>query len=185
MIAADDRRRLLQIARQAVAAKVEGRSFAVTNERDTLTRPAGAFVTLTEGEELRGCIGYPEPSEALARVVAHCAAAAAVSDPRFPPVQPDEVARLHVEISVLGPIMPVADPREIVVGRDGLIVEQGFRRGLLLPQVATDWGWDRETFLSQTCVKAGLDSDAWRRGAKIFRFEAEVFGELTLQGPGH
>jgi AmmeMemoRadiSam system protein A len=142
-----------------------------------LDQPSGAFVTLTERDELRGCIGYPESEEPLARVVAQCAAAAAVSDPRFPPVEPDEVGHLHLEISVLGPITAITDPGDVVVGRDGLIVQHGFRRGLLLPQVATDWGWDRETFLSQTCLKAGLPPDAWRHGAQLFRFEAEVFGE--------
>lgn len=177
MIDPDDRKRLLEIARASVSARVCGRPFAPPPAGGDLARPSGAFVTLTERGELRGCIGYPESDEPLACVVAHCAAAAAISDPRFPPVEPHEVPKLHVEISVLGPIMPVSDPAEILVGRDGLIVQRGLRRGLLLPQVATDWGWDRDTFLAQTCVKAGLAPDAWKHGAQIFRFEAEVFGE--------
>jgi AmmeMemoRadiSam system protein A len=177
MIDRADRQRLLGIARAAVSARVEGRSFVPAPEGGALERPSGAFVTLTEDGELRGCIGYPESEEPLARVVAHCAAAAAVSDPRFPPVEQNDVPKLQFEISVLGPITPVSDPQDIVVGRDGLIVQQGVRRGLLLPQVATEWGWDRETFLAQTCMKAGLRHDAWRTGAQIFRFEAEVFGE--------
>jgi AmmeMemoRadiSam system protein A len=177
MIDPDHRRQLLAIARAAVSARVEGRPFIPPSTGGALDRRSGAFVTLTQHGELRGCIGYPDPEDSLVRVVAHCAAAAAVSDPRFPPVRPDDLPRLHVEISVLGPVVPVTDPSEIVVGRDGLIVQQGLRRGLLLPQVATEWGWDRETFLSQTCLKAGLPADAWRRGAQVFRFDAEVFGE--------
>jgi AmmeMemoRadiSam system protein A len=177
MIDEASRRSLLEIARAAVSARVEGRTFAPPEGAGVLQQPSGAFVTLTEAGELRGCIGYPESEEPLARVVAQCAAAAAASDPRFPPVTPDEVPRLHLEISVLGPIVPVADPAEIVVGRDGLVVQHGFRRGLLLPQVAVEWGWDTLTFLSHTCAKAGLPRDAWRSGAQVFRFEAEVFGE--------
>lgn len=177
MIDPRDRERLLDIARGAVAARVEGRPFALPSDGGVLDRPCGAFVTLTEHGELRGCIGYPESEESLAQVVAHCAAAAAFSDPRFPPVQREEIPKLHFEISVLGPIVPVSDLNDIVIGRDGLIVQQGLRRGLLLPQVATEWGWSRETFLSQTCIKAGLPHDAWKHGAQIFRFEAEVFGE--------
>lgn len=177
MIDHEDRRRLLITARAAVSARVEGRPFVPSEVDGVLGRPSGAFVTLTEQGELRGCIGYPQSEEPLVYVVAHCAAAAAVSDPRFPPVEPGAVGGLHVEISVLGPIIPVTDPGDIRVGRDGLLVEQGLRRGLLLPQVATEWGWDRDTFLSQTCIKAGLPPDAWRRGASVFRFEAEIFGE--------
>lgn len=103
--------------------------------------------------------------------------AAALEDPRFQPVESGEVAQIDIEISVLGPVEEVEDPTAIEVGRDGLVVEQGSRRGLLLPQVATEWGWDRETFLAQTCLKAGLPADAWKRGAQVFRFQAEVFGE--------
>jgi AmmeMemoRadiSam system protein A len=177
MIDATGRRELLEIARAALAARVEGRGFLPPLGLGALARASGAFVTLTQHGELRGCIGCPESDEPLVRVVAQCAAAAAVSDPRFPPVRPEEVPQLHLEISVLGPILPVGEASEIVIGRDGLIVQQGSRRGLLLPQVATDWGWDVQTFLAQTCVKAGLPRDAWRSGAKVFRFEAEVFGE--------
>jgi AmmeMemoRadiSam system protein A len=177
MIEPADRQRLLEIARAAVSARVTGQPYVPAASGGTLDRRSGAFVTLTEHGELRGCIGYPDPEDTLVRVVAHCAAAAAVSDPRFPPVGRDDLPRLHIEISVLGPITPVSDPAEVVVGRDGLIVQQGLRRGLLLPQVATEWRWDRDTFLSQTCIKAGLPPDAWKRGAQLFRFEAEVFGE--------
>ena len=110
--------------------------------------------------------------------------AAATRDPRFPPVSDRELADIDIEISVLTPVEPVADPMEIMVGRDGLIIEQHGHRGLLLPQVATEYGWDRNTFLAHACVKAGLPRDAWQRGARIFKFQAEVFGERDLASIG-
>ena len=107
----------------------------------------------------------------------HCAGAAALEDPRFPPVRPDELARIDVEVSVLTPPARIADPGRIEVGRHGLVVTRGAHRGLLLPQVALEWGWTREEFLAHTCRKAGLPLDAWREGAQVFAFEAEIFGE--------
>jgi AmmeMemoRadiSam system protein A len=109
--------------------------------------------------------------------VAHLAASVSDSDPRFEPIRPDELADLDIEISVLTPEREVASIGDIEVGRHGLIIEQGGRRGLLLPQVATEYGWDAAAFVSYTCVKAGLSADAWRRGARILVFEAQVFGE--------
>ena len=109
-------------------------------------------------------------------VVQECAVAAATEDPRFPPVSPDELSSLRVEISVLTPLVLIR-PEEVEVGRHGLMIAQGRRRGLLLPQVPVEWGWDRETFLDQTCVKAGLPPSAWRHGATLWAFTAEVFGE--------
>jgi AmmeMemoRadiSam system protein A len=109
--------------------------------------------------------------------------AAAAEDPRFPRVTPEEVPELGVEISVLTPLRPVADPAEVEVGRHGVCVVEGARRGVLLPQVAVEWGCDRETFLDQTCRKAGLPPDAWRHGAQILVFEAEVFGTADVEDP--
>ena len=111
--------------------------------------------------------------------IAAVAASAALDDPRFPPLQPADLDRLDVEVSVLGPLEPIdpGDPSALTIGRHGLVVEHDHRRGLLLPQVATEWGWDREQFLAQTCVKAGLPGDCWRRGARVYRFAAEVFGD--------
>ena len=143
---------------------------------------AGAFVTLRLGGRLRGCIGYLEPDLLLFEVVEQCAVSAALSDPRFPPLTAGEWSAVEVEISVLGPIERVADISEVEVGRHGLIAELGRRRGLLLPQVATEWQWGAAEFASQTCVKAGLPMDAWRNGASLYRFEAEVFGEKNLEG---
>jgi AmmeMemoRadiSam system protein A len=141
---------------------------------------AGAFVTIRKKGQLRGCIGYPEPERPLLDVVEHCAVSAAISDPRFPPLSAAEWKDVDLELSVLGPIEPVDHISEVVVGRDGLIVEMGRRRGLLLPQVAVEWKWDAEEFASQTCIKAGLPPDAWQKGAKLFKFEAEVFSEAEF-----
>ena len=138
---------------------------------------AGAFVTLRLRGELRGCIGYVESDLPLEEVIERCAVSAAVSDPRFPPLRTSECGEVEVEISVLGPIEPVADVSDVIVGRHGLVCELGRRRGLLLPQVAREWNWNAFEFASQTCLKAGLPMDAWRQGARLFKFEAEVFGE--------
>jgi AmmeMemoRadiSam system protein A len=138
---------------------------------------AGAFVTLRMTGELRGCIGYPDPTLPLLDVVERCAVSAALSDPRFPPLSAAEWSRIDLEISVLGPIEPVRDISEVEIGRHGLIVELARRRGLLLPQVAIEWRWDAIEFASQTCAKAGLPRDAWATGATLYKFEAEVFGE--------
>jgi hypothetical protein len=111
-------------------------------------------------------------------VVPRCAVAACSNDPRFPPIAPDELDEIDIEISLLGPLEPIAGPQDIAIGRHGLVVERGRQRGLLLPQVATEWQWDAGAFLAHTCHKAGLPRDAWRHGVKIWRFEAEVFGEV-------
>ena len=151
------------------------------NESDydaALRRPAGAFVTLTKGGKLRGCIGSIHAVEPLYRAVATSAISAAFRDPRFYPLQKDEIPQIELEISVMGPIERVTNIEDIEVGRDGLIVSRGRNAGLLLPQVATDYGWDRQTFLDQTCIKAGLEPGAWRsEQTHIEKFAAEVFGE--------
>ena len=175
----DDRRALLSLARQAIAAHLAQGPAPPQPARITL-RGYGAFVSLHAEGQLRGCIGYPQSDRPLTEVVAHCAVAAASQDPRFSPVTPAELPTIDLEISVLGPIRPVKSVQEIDVGRHGLIVSQGFSRGLLLPQVATEYGWDRETFLEHTCLKAGLRRDAWRAGAQIQQFEAEVFSEADV-----
>lgn len=181
MLNNSQRKTLLQIARDSIAAVLDGLrpdlgQYAVD---DDLRRPSGAFVTLNDRQgELRGCIGSIEPVAPLYQAVSSSAISAAFRDPRFYPVQRDEFPTLHLEISVMGPILRVKDVAEIEVGRDGLIIRRGHNAGLLLPQVATEHGWDRPTFLSQTCVKAGLPPTAWRDpDAKIERFSAEVFGE--------
>jgi AmmeMemoRadiSam system protein A len=172
-----DRQLLLRVAREAITAFVSGAPAHVSGAADVLARPGGAFVTLHKGGELRGCIGHIEANEPLGTIVPRCAVAACSTDPRFPPLAPDELDAIDIEISLLGPLQPIAGPAEIVIGRDGLVVERGWQRGLLLPQVAPEWNWNAETFLAHTCRKAGLPLDAWRHGANVWRFEAEVFGE--------
>jgi AmmeMemoRadiSam system protein A len=165
---------LLAIAREAICAHLGCGVVASLPPPDPqLGLPAAAFVTLKRGRSLRGCIGYVEAVKPLAEAVAHCAVSAATADPRFSPVEPAELSDLTVEISVLSPLSPVRDPAEIRPGRDGLLVRRGARQGLLLPQVAVELGWDGPTFLEQTCRKAGLPLDAWRRGAEIWRFTVE------------
>jgi AmmeMemoRadiSam system protein A len=137
----------------------------------------GAFVTLHVDGELRGCVGYPLPVKPLDETIIEMAVAAASQDTRFEPLGAEEMDRLGIDISVLGLPEPVADPSEVVVGRHGIIISKGFRRGLLLPQVAVEQGWDRETLLDHGCLKAGLPRDAWRKGAKIEVFTAQVFSE--------
>jgi AmmeMemoRadiSam system protein A len=172
-----DRALLVTLAREAIAAYVRAEVAPLPEITGALAQPGGAFVTLHSGGELRGCIGHIEPTEPIGRVVPRCALAACSTDPRFPPVTRAELPHLAIEVSLLGPLQPIAGPDDIEVGRHGLVVQQGWARGLLLPQVATEWRWDAEAFLAHTCRKAGLTNDAWRRSAKIWRFEAEVFGE--------
>jgi len=173
------RRALLGLARRAVAACLNGAPPPPLDDPDLPAFAAGAFVTIEKGGELRGCIGSLEADRPVAETVARVAASAALEDPRFPPLRLAELGLIDLEISVLGPLEPVdpPDPARIVVGRHGLVVERGLRRGLLLPQVAVEWQWDADAFLAQTCVKAGLARDAWQSGARVFRFTAEVFGE--------
>jgi AmmeMemoRadiSam system protein A len=173
----DERRTLLAIARDAIAAHLSGARLDLPDPAGALAQPGGAFVSLHLHGDLRGCIGHIEPDDLVARIVARCAVAAATSDPRFAPLTRAELDAAHIELSVLGPLEPIAGPADIVVGAHGLVVERGWSRGLLLPQVATEWGWDAEMFLAHTCRKAGLTPDAWRAGAALWRFEAEVFSE--------
>jgi uncharacterized protein len=177
MLTSRERNDLLRFARDTVSARLTGAPPPSPVGLDHPHDHSGAFVTLYANRDLRGCIGYPGSTKRLDEVVGHCAVAAATEDPRFPPVTAAEIPDLEIEISVLTPIVPVSDVSTIEVGRDGLVVQEGFRKGLLLPQVATEHHWERETFLAHTCLKAGLRPDAWRAGAKIFRFQAEVFGE--------
>jgi AmmeMemoRadiSam system protein A len=169
---------LIKIARESIVAVLENRrppAFDVPDGK--LTDQGAAFVTLTISGQLRGCIGYTEAFMPLAQCVSDCAISAAVRDPRFRPLTKAEYDKISVEISVLTPLVDVSDVDEIKVGRDGLMITKNGRRGLLLPQVATDNGWDRGTFLINTCRKAGLPDDAWEHDAHIQKFTAFVFGE--------
>lgn len=178
MLTDAQKRALVNLARRSVVSEVTHQPPEPVRLDVDLPAASGVFVTIKRRGELRGCLGTLQCRDGLAEEVARCAADAASEDPRFPPVDPDELRELVIEVSVLGPLEPIApDPAHVVVGRHGLVAEQGVRRGLLLPQVATEWDWTAEQFLRQTCLKAGLPGDAWQTGARIFRFEAEVFGE--------
>jgi hypothetical protein len=183
MFTDDQKRSLVMIARAAVADAAHGRrerTVAVEAGafRDAFPDVSGAFVTIKRGGRLRGCIGTLSCQRPLSEEVARVAVSAATEDPRFEPLRPSELDDLDIEVSILGPLERIDpfDETSFEIGRHGLVVDQGHRRGLLLPQVATEHGWDRETFLAQTCVKAGLPPDAWRRGAEVYRFSGEAFG---------
>ena len=177
MLNQQQRMTLLRIARQAIECAAEGKAEQAPQSADDpeLARAAAAFVTVEGPEGLRGCIGTLEPSLPLYLTISEMAYAAACRDPRFMPVAPAELDRLHIDISVLSPLEPIA-PEKVQPGLHGLMVRQGFRSGCLLPQVAPRYGWSREEFLSQTCLKAGLPPDAWEHGAEVYAFTAEVFG---------
>lgn len=184
ILTSEQRTALLSLARSAILECVcRARSVNPISLDPALHAPGAAFVTLTRRGELRGCIGYVEAIKPLAEAVAHCAVSAATADPRFLPVTADELPDLRIEISVLSPLRRVDQPDQIRVGDHGLYISQGGRRGLLLPQVATEFGWDRETFLRQTCLKAGLPGDAWRRGAEIRVFTVDHFTESAPAEP--
>ena len=173
-----ERQILLGLAREALEKGVRGESLQeeVPALPAALLAPQGAFVTLHNQERLRGCIGHVRGDQPLYQTVRECAVAAGLSDLRFPCVAPEEVPLIHVEISVLSELQ-VVTPEQVEVGKHGLLISRGHRRGLLLPQVAVEWDWTRETFLEETCRKAGLPPDAWQHGATIETFTAEVFGE--------
>ena len=176
MVTEDQRQSLLALARASVAAAVTG-AGPVDPGPLVLPQASGVFVTIKRQGQLRGCLGTLQVRGGLAAEVIRCAADSALEDPRFPPVEAGELPDLTLQISVLGPLERI-EPRsaDFIIGLHGLVAEQGMRRGLLLPQVAVEWGWSPEQFLRQTCVKAGLPPDAWQRGTTIYRFTAEVFG---------
>ena len=174
------RRRLLQIARAAFDASVR-KQKAPEPPRDIALDAFGVFVTVHHHRDLRGCLGSLDCRDSVVASIVRLAAAVANEDYRFRPIQIGELAHTALDLSVLTPPQRVSDHSTIEVGRHGLIVEQGRQRGLLLPQVAREHQWDREMFLAQTCVKAGLPPTAWMRGASLFCFEAEVFGEEEYQ----
>ena len=179
MITEDQKQAIVNVARAAVRAAVTGTTSDAPAAAPELPPASGAFVTLKKRGHLRGCIGTLECRRSLLEEIARVAVSAAKEDPRFEPVDPSELNDLDVEVSVLGPLEQIdpRDPAAIVIGRHGLVVEHGRHRGLLLPQVAPEWGWNREEFLAHTCRKAGLPPDAWLRGATVYRFDAEVFGD--------
>ena len=172
-----ERQILIRLAHESITARLQRRTLEMKPDSAHLAERRGAFTTIHVDGALHGCIGYVVPVASLYQTIAETAAAAAFEDPRFNPITSGELPHLKVEISVLSLPKPVS-AMEVQVGRHGLIVSLGPRRGLLLPQVPGEYGWDRETFLCQTCIKAGLPPDSWQHGALLEAFTAEVFGEL-------
>lgn len=182
LLSNEDRLTLLEFARQAIVTVVcERRIPDIPHPSGALSVPAGAFVTLHSTGQLRGCVGQVENPGPLMDMVARAAINAALHDTRFAPVVAEELASLEIEISVLSPLEPIA-PEAIVAGSHGLLVVRGPFRGLLLPQVATERGWNATRFLQEACAKAGLPTDAWKSpSTQIYAFTADVFSEASLR----
>jgi AmmeMemoRadiSam system protein A len=176
----EERSILLALAHQSIEAALHNREIPLDSPAPHLEEPRGVFTTLYRHGHLRGCVGYVFPVTSVYRTVAETARAAAFEDTRFHPVTREEAAELEVHLSILSPLRPIA-PAQVEVGRHGLLVSMGSRRGLLLPQVPVEYGWDHTTFLEQTCRKAGLPPDAWEKGATLEAFTAEVFGDRELK----
>ena len=179
----DDRRALLGRARQAITQAVCSQSIAdFPAPAGRLAEPGGAFVTIHCASRLRGCVGRTDRTLALAETVAQCAIGAALRDTRFRPIEPAEIDRMSIEISVLSELQLLAHD-ELEAGKHGLVIVRGERRGLLLPQVAAERGWSIERFLDETCGKAGLEPGAWRDPeTKVLAFTAEIFSEVDFPG---
>jgi uncharacterized protein len=171
---------LLDIAKSTIEAKINHKDIPeVKIDSETLKQKRGAFVTLKKRGQSRGCIGYIKAYKPLWETVQEMAVAAAFHDPRFPSLKADEVNQLTFEISVLSPLKRIKKIDEIEVGKHGLYIISGYNSGLLLPQVATEYGWDRETFLKETCYKAGLPPQAWKNAeTEIYIFSADYFGDV-------
>ena len=179
LLTKDDKKFLLNLAREAIRCAAEGIDFSSPDiYTDSLKKEQGVFVTLHKFGELRGCIGYVEALHPLQTAVEKMALSAAFNDPRFPAVSKEELDLLVIEISVLSALQEINDIEVIEIGTHGIIIEQGYFRGLLLPQVAVEYNWDRISFLKHTCKKAGLPENAWKdKNTKIQIFSAEIFSE--------
>jgi uncharacterized protein len=172
----EERMWLLRVAHDSIVAAFRQQKPEVEPLTAHVAEPRGAFTTLHVHGQLRGCVGYVTPVAPLYRTVLETARSAAFEDSRFASITAAESPLLEIEISVLSPLQPIA-PDEVEIGKHGLLITMGSRRGLLLPQVPTEHEWDRVTFLEQVCHKAGLPADSWQRGAKLESFEAEVFSD--------
>jgi AmmeMemoRadiSam system protein A len=173
-----EQRELLKIARDTIAGFIAtGKVPVVEQVSGGLHDQNGCFVTIKQRGQLRGCIGNFISEKPLYNLVQEMAVSAATHDPRFYPMKEHDLADFDLEISVLSPLEQVASVEEIVVGRHGLFIVKNSSRGVLLPQVATEYGWDRYAFLKHTCLKAGLPENAWEKDCEIYIFSAQVFGE--------
>lgn len=180
MFSQEDGKELLKLARDSINGFFEGKGIQVKD--DVMKKYAekhGVFVTITINNELRGCIGYPEPMYPLYEAITNSARSAAFSDPRFKPLTKEEFKDIHLEVSVLTvPELIEAKPENIKIGEDGLIIRNKLGSGLLLPQVATEYNWDAKQFLEHTCEKAGLDKDSWKeKDILVYKFQAQIFKE--------
>ena len=177
----EERRELLNIARSSVSSYLSAGGTEISSTLRGLQRKGGVFVTIHKHGDLRGCIGIFASEKPLYKTVAEMAAKAAFKDPRFSPLIHDELEEIDFEISVLSPLREINDTQEIEIGKHGIYITRGASRGVLLPQVASEQGWDLETFLSHTCIKAGLPMDEWQRDIKIEIFSAQIFAEKEDQ----
>lgn len=177
----EDKIALLQLARASIGRRLGEGEPPSTPETPSLRQRCGVFVTLQKNEKLRGCIGYITATKSLIQLVADAAQASAFQDTRFEPLRREEWGRIEIEISVLSPLETIDNIEEIEVGKHGIVMKQGYRSGLLLPQVAVEYNWDRETFLTNTCYKAGLSANCWKDpDTEIEIFSALVFNEKEL-----
>jgi AmmeMemoRadiSam system protein A len=180
----DEQRFILDVARKTIIDYIrDGRPPEFTTDNPRLMQERGAFVTLHEKSgALRGCIGYVKPIKPLLHTIMEMAIACSTRDPRFRPVTADEFPNLDIEVSVLSPLNEIRDFQKIRIGEHGLMIRKGDSSGLLLPQVATEYGWSREEFLNETCRKAGLKANAWKEpDAELYTFSAQIFGGSLLQ----
>jgi len=179
----DQKKDLLKVARFTIERMLTGkesRDFPSLSDK-IFSEAYGIFVTLKNGDNLRGCIGYIEGVKPIRDAVKDMAIESAFRDPRFPPISASELNMITIEISILLPLEEVKDYNEVEPGKHGLVMERGYQKGLLLPQVATEYGWDRSEFMNQTCRKAGMENYCWENDAKVFKFEAIVFNEKELE----
>ena len=175
-----ERKALLRLAHDAIESALDGREIPLDPPSPHLAEARGAFTTIYSQRQLRGCVGYVFPIESLYRTVADTARAAAFEDTRFRPVTREEAPQVRISLSILSPLEEI-QPDQVEVGRHGLVISLHGHRGLLLPQVPVEYRWTPITFLEQTCRKAGLPTDAWKTGARVEAFTAEVFGDSDLK----
>ncbi len=191
MLSLEQGKELIKLARDSILTYFSKKEIKVSREtKQEFGEKSGVFVTLNKNAQLRGCIGFSDAIYPLYEAITKAARSAAFSDPRFPPVEKEEFNDISIEVSVLTSprLIEVRNPRELVkniqIGKDGLIVVGVFNSGLLLPQVAVEYNWDSETFLNQTCLKAGLPADSWRNFdvCRVYRFQSIVFSEESPGG---
>ena len=183
LLSTEEGEKAVRLARKAIETYLSSGRTIEDRYDGVFAEQRGVFTTLNKHGALRGCIGFPYPIKRLDEAIIESAIAAAVEDPRFPPVKLEEMKEIEVEVTILTPpekidVEPVKRPEQVEIGRHGLIVKRGYRSGLLLPQVAVEYGFDAEEFLTQTCLKAGLPPDSWLlKDCEVYRFEGQIFKE--------